>query len=95
MEYLIENKKYHLSYQELKNKHEEICRYSNLTFRQKLPEILHLACVISYIKELSNECTVGDKGIIHELVHLLHIEEEPLVDLREIRKQFKTVLKLS
>jgi len=95
MEYIVEGLKYNLNYQQLREKHIEMCNIKNAEFVSRLPEALHLACVICYLKELGNESTISDKGIIHELIHLLHIPNEPLVNINEIRKQFKRVLMLN
>jgi len=95
MDYYIEDSRYHFSYQELKEKHLELCALKNDQFLKQLPQALHIACFICWLKELGNEATISDKGIIHELVHLLHIPEEPLVDIKKIRKQFKQLLLLN
>lgn len=43
---------------------------------------LHHACFISFLALKSNACSVdvilGDKGLIHEMVHHLHTPNEPL-----------------
>jgi len=94
MEYLINGNKYNLSYVELRDKYNEICSLSLQSFLARLPEVLHLACVISFLKEIPNEHIVGDEGLIHELVHLLHIPDEPLVCAEKIKEQFETEMKL-
>lgn len=88
-------KQYELSYRELKNKHETICAYDDEVFLQELPDIIHFACLVSYFKQLSVAQTLSDEGIIHQLVHLLHIPDEPTVSLTDIRKDFEMLLKLS
>lgn len=93
IEYVVGESRYCLSYQELKNRHYEICSLMDEAFIQRLPEALHLACIIGWLKELGTE-SLGDRGIIHELVHLLHIPEGNTTTLHEIRKQYETVLKL-
>lgn len=92
--YLLDGKKFILSYQELREKHIELCGLSDTAFLSRLPEAIHLACFISYIKELEPEITISDVGIIHELAHLMHIPDDTIQGLKEIRKQFKNVLKL-
>lgn len=59
-----------------------------------LHEIAHLACIISYFKGLSNNATIGDKGIIHELIHLMTEPNEPTNDLQEIRGKFNQLIQL-
>ena len=94
MEYLINENKYNLSYVELRDKYNEICSLSLQSFLARLPEVLHLACVISFLKEVPSYNTLSDEGLIHELVHLLHIPNEPLVCAEKIKKQFEEEMKL-
>jgi hypothetical protein len=93
MEYVIDNKKFMLSYQELKNEHHRFCNMADEEFKANIPAALHLACVISWFKELPNECTVSDCGIIHELVHILHIDN-PVNNFKAVRTQFEKLLNL-
>jgi len=83
-----------VSYRELKTRYEEVVNYTNLQFKENIIKIAHLACIISYFKELPSECTIGDEGIVHQLIHLMDIPDEPLISLQEIREQFNTLLKL-
>lgn len=94
MEYLVADEKYLISYAQLKELYQEYCAISDEEFIKKLPEITHFACVVGWFKELPNDATIGDKGIVHELIHLMHIPAEPLVNLKEIRASFKLLLKL-
>lgn len=95
MIYLVDSLPYELSYRNLRNEHTKIINYTDEEFMANLVEITHLACIISYLKELPIECTLGDTGIIHQLIHLMHIPNEPLINLQEIREQFNTLLKLA
>lgn len=92
--YVVDGLQYMLSYQDLKAKHEELCALTDASFLERLPEALHLACMICYLKETPSYICLSDTGIIHELVHLLHIKDEPLVDLETIRKSFQETLLL-
>lgn len=94
MEYLIEDKKYNLSYTDLRERYNIISNLSLAEFLKKLPEILHLTCIISFLKEVPSYNTLSDTGLIHELVHLLHIGDEPLVDAEKIRQKFIDEMKL-
>lgn len=85
---------YTFNYQDTRELHERYVSLSDEQFMAELPNILHLAIFISYVKDLSNEATLSDDGIIHELVHLL-TSPDPSVDLKEIRKDFEVILKLS
>lgn len=93
--YTVDGIEYSFNYQELKFRYEDICQYSDEQFLEELPEIAHLACIISYFKGLSNNATIGDKGIIHEIIHLMTDRYEPTNDLQEIRKSFNKKIKLS
>lgn len=95
MIYEIEGSKYMLSYAELKEKHAEFCQMSDIKFMANLAHAAHLACVIGYLKEIPAEHLIGDKGIVHELIHLMCIPDGNTRTLREIREQFKKQLKLS
>lgn len=86
MEYLLEGKKYHLSYSELREKFIE--------FMNNLPEIIHFAFIVCFLKEIPSYLCLSDIGIIHELSHLLYIPEENTTTLEEIRKIFNDTLSL-
>ncbi|RFM30043.1 hypothetical protein DXN05_03465 [Deminuibacter soli] len=64
-------------------------------FMKNILSAAHLACIISYLKELSITNTVGDLGIVHQLIHLAAGTEGPCVNISEIREEFKTLLLLS
>lgn len=94
MIYIINNNKYSLSYKELREKYLEICNLPLSSFLFRLPEVLHITCMISYLKEVPNEYLVGDESLIHNLAHLMHIPEEALVSAKEIKEQFEKEMKL-
>jgi hypothetical protein len=93
MEYRIDDKHYVLSYCELK---EEYLRFVNMKdeeFLQSVPAAAHLACIICWLKE-EGYWSISDVGIIHELIHLMHIPEGNTATLRDIRNLFERSLKL-
>lgn len=97
MEYLVNGKKFYLNYSELRD---DYYHYVNLPDEEfvepaNLIKALHFACVVLYLKNASAEMTVSDEGIIHQLVHLLDIPDEPLLNLAEIRDLFNRVLYLA
>lgn len=92
--YLIDGVEYSFNYQELKFRYEDICQYSDEQFMEELPEIAHLACIVSYLKGLGAQATIGDKGIVHELLHLMTEPDEPTNSLQEVRKSFNDKIKL-
>lgn len=97
MEYIVDGSRFILNYQDLKEDYFTFINQSDAEFiiPQNLIKALHFACIVLYLKEAGPEMTVSDKGIIHELIHLLDIPEEPLIDLAEIRELFKEVLYLA
>jgi hypothetical protein len=96
MEYKAGNAHYIFSYQDVREKHLEFCRLSDMEFIRRLPEVIHLAVFICFVKEIPSYVCLADNGIIHELVHLLALGTlEPLVSLKDIRNDFKTTLKLA
>jgi hypothetical protein len=95
MVYEIENAKYVLHYQELKEDYLRFCQMPDKEWKKQsvLWDVLHFCCVVGYLKEMNDEMLVSDLGIIHEIVHLAKgISGRPL---QEIRDQFKEVMKLA
>jgi hypothetical protein len=95
MEYVLDNRRYILSYQELKEEYDKFSGMSDEEFTQNLPAAAHLACVICFLKEVPTYICLSDIGIVHELIHLIHIPEGNTTSLKEIRKQFELWLKLA
>lgn len=87
---------YSFDYQELKR---DYIRFSNLTdeqFMAQLPAVLHYAVFVCWVKGLQARWVLADDGIIHQLVHLLHIGSDPIISdqLPEIRALFCEQLEL-
>lgn len=96
MEYVVNDKRYHFSYQELREEYFRVLEMTDRKFMKELVKISHLACFICYMKEVGPEASIGDKGIVHELIHLMQFGTgESLIDLKEIREQFKVVCQLA
>lgn len=89
--YKVNDKEYSVDYKKLEIDYFRICAMSNNEFMENLDEILHFTCIVSFLKGYGNEM-LSDEGLIHQLVHLLHIPEEPLIDLVEIRNDFRKLL---
>lgn len=83
-----------LSYSELREQHERFCGMVDEKFMAHLADAAHVACVIGFLKELGAEATIGDAGIVHELIHLITIPEH-VTYLPAIREQFREVLRLA
>lgn len=84
----------HFSYLELKNLYKKYCEYTDDEFVQNMVEILHFSCFVCYLKELKTEQCLSDGGIIHSMVHSLHLGLSDY-ELKLLRSQFKDLLKLS
>ena len=94
MEYIVDNKKFHFSYSQLKELYIQFKEMSDEEFFSDIPRLLHFACVVGWIKELGNDCLISDVGIIHELVHLLEKDVETVLTKEELRDKFLTLLEL-
>ena len=94
MEYIVEGKKFGLSYKELKWKHHDICQLSDEEFMKNLVDAAHLACMICFLKGTPTEACLSDTGIVHELIHLM-TPGQTTTPLKEIREKFKKELELS
>lgn len=95
MEYLERGRKFSISYKELRDEHLNMIELSDSDFLSQLPKAAHLAAIICWFKEIPSHNCLGDMGILHQLLHLIHIgQDDPLIDLQEIRKQFAEELRL-
>lgn len=95
MEYIVEGHKYHFSYQEMSNLHDKYCTYTDEEFLANIVEIIHFAAFACFFKEMPTHQCLSDAGILHQLIHLLHIPDEPLTNLQGIRELFEKVLKFA
>lgn len=93
IEYLSDGHIFSLSYQELKEQHFIFSQMTDTQFLNNLPDVIHLACIICFLKEIPTYVCLTDKGIIHELVHLLS-DNVTTTPLSEIRELFNTQLRL-
>lgn len=94
MEYLVEGTKYSISYRELKESYINFCDKTDDEFINDLKSAIHLSCIICYFKEIPTYVCLSDKGIIHELVHLLDLRYDKH-QLNHVRNLFREQLKLS
>ena len=86
--------KFGLSYRDLQDQYLHFCGLSDAEFMRQLFAAIHFACIVSWMKELSLDATLGDEGIVHQLAHIGHIGTEDSIDFKAIRRQFKRVLRL-
>lgn len=97
MEYLVSGRKYSVSYAELRLEYERHCAMTDEEFMKNLPSAAHLACIICWLKGVDPDRSIGDRGIVHEIVHLMHVPGDPAIseDFPRIRRDFRRILKLS
>lgn len=95
LQYQVNDTQYVLSYHQLREEYYRFTQMTDSQFLNELPAAAHLACVICFLKELSSDCCLCDKGIIHELIHLIHIPNENNTPLKDVRMLFSEILKLS
>lgn len=96
MQYIVEGTIFDWSYSELRQGYHHFITLSDDEFLADLPAILHFACFVCFVKEIPNSVCLSDKGIIHELVHILQSGIDGSVTrLSEIRQLFEEQLKLA
>lgn len=94
MEYLVNNKRFSLSYQELKENYIKFGSMCKEDFITNAAKVLHLTCVISYLKEIPSSVLLCDDCLIHELSHLID-GTETVLTVEEIRNLFIEQMKLN
>jgi hypothetical protein len=99
MEYVVNDfkegeRRYSVSYSELKEFYNNFINLSDADFMKQLPEIIHFACIVSWFKNLPNDATIGDCGIVHELIHVMCNGNGNKYHFKKVRKQFKVMLQL-
>lgn len=92
MEYVVDNRRFILSYSELRELYYQFKEMSDEEFINNLPKVLHFVSLICWFKELCCVC-LNDRGLLHRLIHLLD-ESERMVELEEIRILFNNLMKL-
>lgn len=90
IEYLVDGVKYGFDYQELKQTYRHFARLTDEEFVADINNVLHFAVHVAWIKGLQARHVLSDRGVIHELIHLLSIEEasERSRDVRQVRILF-------
>lgn len=94
MDYIVDGKTFTVSYRELREQYHRFVQMPDEEFLRNVPAAAHLACIICYVKEVPGNVCLSDKGVVHELIHLLHIPDVNTSTLAEIRDVFKITLKL-
>lgn len=95
IEYIIEDRHYMLSYQELKEHYNKFKNMSDADFKSNIVDVLHLICIVGYLKEVPSHVLLCDIGLIHEIVHLMKGEQEYGVNFKSIRAMFNQWMELS
>jgi hypothetical protein len=94
MQYLVNGKKFEMSYKELREEYLKVCEYSPEEFLDKVSEILHLVCIIFYLKEVPTSVALADDGLIHELAHWID-NIEWVTSEAEVMSMFREQCKLA
>lgn len=84
---------YTISYSDLREKYEELAILSDSKFMERLPDAAHAACIIGWFKELGPDATIGDEGVVHEIIHLMVFGGNDYT-IKKVRDKFDTLLKL-
>lgn len=87
-------KNYTYSYTEMREHYQRVIAMTDEEFKESLPEINHLTCAICFFKEIKADRLLRDDGIIHQLAHLMHIADEPILNIQIIRNLWKTECEL-
>ena len=95
MNYIVEGKEYLLSYQELKEKYEQFINSSDEYFSDNIASVLHLVCIISFVKETPSYVLLNDEGLIHSIAHYMDGTVKNTEAIAQIRRQFNIWCKLS
>ena len=95
--YTIEGRggSYGISYSELKEQYYKFIKMDDDDFLANLAAAAHFACIVGWFKEIGIDATIGDTGIVHELIHLIHIPDDASTSLLDVRRQFKELLLLA
>jgi hypothetical protein len=57
-------------------------------FEARAVEAAHLACALMCFGGYDDAETIGDKGLIHELLHVALISDDPVINVRDIKMRF-------
>ena len=87
-DYKVGGHSYSVSLDQLRSQYHKIFFFDDNDFMENLPEVLHYVCFFKWLQKDGHKETLSDKGLLHELIHLQHIPNEPLVNLFEIREKF-------
>jgi hypothetical protein len=93
MEYILDNSKFKLSYKELKELYVKYSSMCEEDFSKNIANVLHLVCIIGYLKEIDSSLLLCDSCLIHELSHIL-TETETVLSISEIQTLFINQMRL-
>lgn len=93
MEYILEDKKFSVSYRELKELYHNFKDMSDEEFDKNILDVLHFSCIVCYFKEIPTYICLSDIGIVHEISH--YMVDKDIIKLKDLRKLFNEQLKLS
>lgn len=85
MEYLVDGTSFHYSYTDLRENYMRFKTMTDEEFIKNAKYVLHFAIFACYIKEIPTYLCCSDKGIIHELTHLiLEIQAQHIHEIRDL-----------
>ena len=95
IQYKVDEHHYTVSYSELREHYHRFVRMKDSEFMANLPAAAHFACIVCWLKEVGAEASIGDRGIVHMLIHQIeHGDTFPTEPLKETRRVFKKLLAL-
>lgn len=94
--YQLGDRDFDFSYRKAREAHLKFVDMTDEKFLEKLPQALHLAVFICWVKEAHAQACLRDDGLIHELVHLL-VGDPPVHQdgLHGVRRLFDEYLELA
>lgn len=95
-EYKVEGSTYSMDYQELRNHFETFKNYNDTLFIAEAIKIWHFASFVCYFKNVPTEAILCDKGILHQLAHLIDedTKEDAVREISDIRERFNIICAL-
>lgn len=96
-DYKVEGSTYSMDYQQLKNHFEKFQSFNDSDFIENAIKIFHFASFVCYFKNIPTQTILCDKGILHQLVHLIDedTKEYAVREISEIRERFNTICALA
>jgi hypothetical protein len=72
--YKIGNTLYGMDIVSLRNDYQRFIEMTDEQFAENLVQAAHYAVFVSFYKNLTPLQSIGDEGVVHQLIHLLHFK---------------------